>query len=110
MKRLTWLVLFLIPICGYAEDAVPSGLEGVLAALSAFVKQIPGEGWGAAVIVGLVLETILRLFKSERPRSILIAVANLLMLVSEICRKASVLLNKVIPQRVVTPKLEGPGK
>lgn len=80
-------------------------LQGVLAGISA---KIPLEGY-LVVVATILAEAVLRLFPSEKPRSILLAVANIFMLLSEIFRKLAALLNRVIPQKLNEPsKLEGP--
>jgi hypothetical protein len=116
MKTLIFIAALSIALfsyLAYGEAAVPVDCTNDLLCrlndfLSVISGKIPQDGMVIAVIA-VLLEAGLRLFPTDKPRSILIGVSNLLMLLSEVCQKISVLLNKVIPQRLKeVPKLGGP--
>lgn len=48
----------------------------------------------------LVVEFVLRLVPSDKPKSILLAIASVLGLVGAVLTKASEVLNKLIPQKL----------
>ena len=59
---------------------------------------------GMTATIAVVLEVVLRLFKSEKPRSILIFVGGAAIKVGAILVKLGDLLDKVVPQRIAAPK------
>ena len=59
-----------------------------------------------AAIIAIVLEFALRLFKSQKPLSILHAAAAILKSVGNVLSKAGEVLDKVLPQRVLPPASE----
>jgi hypothetical protein len=80
---------------------------------SAFAGEpIPGQSWadaamkvlgsieGQATIAAIVLEFALRLWKSEKPLSILYGISGALKLAGSVLTKAGDVLGKVIPQRL----------
>jgi hypothetical protein len=55
---------------------------------------------GSMATIGIVMEILFRFIPSEKPMGILILVASSLKGVGEILVKTSVILDKVIPQKI----------
>lgn len=55
---------------------------------------------GASVTIAIVLEVVFRLFPSEKPLGVIIAIAEVIKGVGEVLIKLSSLINKVIPQKI----------
>lgn len=78
-------------------DAIAS--EGI-AAVSAATDYIMNHLMGSAVIIGVVLEAVLRLFKSEKPRSILLVIAVVSEQLGKFFAAVAKFLHSVLPQRL----------
>lgn len=129
LKYVVLAVLAAVPFIACGEEAQPvvSGWYAFQAKAQAFFASIP-ESWEAMGAVGgfvlLGIEALFRLIKSDKPRSILYAVAKILdkvpAFLEEVAalvqaaahgaRKLAVLLNRLIPQRLkeAPPKVEPP--
>jgi len=87
-----FILAFIYPVIAFAQEvAGPDIFDKILA-------LIPGEGKGILVIAGAV-ELGLRLFKTEKPLSIIHLAAKTLHKVSAIAEKLADLIDKVLPQR-----------
>jgi len=93
------LALLIVPLFAFGDDmpVVWPGFEWIDSVI-AFIKDA-GTGIWMGVITAVV-EFILRLFKTEKPKSILLLVAWLLEKLSQVSLELSILLNRVIPQRL----------
>jgi len=132
LRNVVWIILmFFLPFVAFAVEAEPnpllSKLDQIGAAIGGFVGSLP-ENWAALGLVGMLVTTVaeafFRLVKSDKPRSVLFAVAKFLdwipSVLERVCgllqalaiaaRKLAVLLNGLIPQRLKEdpPKEEVP--
>lgn len=79
-----------------AQDQAPTGL----AVAEEWVKQLD-TAWASGAAV-LILELILRLKKTETPKSVLYVIANTFKLVGKVCEFCGNALDKVV-QRLKEP-------
>lgn len=91
---LTLFTMFLFSSTAFAQESAPDFADKIMGWLS----YIPMEG---AVISGaaVVIELVLRLFKSEKPLSIIYMVAKVMLAVGSLISRAGEFLDKVLPQR-----------
>lgn len=82
-------------------------MDAVLAFINGLIAQVPELSAGVVATVTIVLEFALRLFKSQKPLSILYAIAlgvskvgAILEAAASLVKKAGAQLDKVLPQRV----------
>jgi hypothetical protein len=68
--------------------------------LNQILDFVSNQLMASSVVVGLVLEFSLRMFKSEKPIGILHAVAGGLKVVAQIFGKVAEFLDKVLPQKL----------
>jgi hypothetical protein len=61
-----------------------------------FIKSVSGQ----TTILAIVVETVLRLVKSDKPLSIAHAVAATISKIGDICSAVAALLDKVLPQNL----------
>jgi hypothetical protein len=71
-------------------------MESVLDMIMGFLMSVEGS----AATIAIVLEVVLRLIPSDKPRSIILLVAGVCKKVGDILVKASEILNKVVPQKL----------
>lgn len=64
------------------------------------ILEFLGKAEGQAVIVAVVVEFALRLFKSEKPLSILYIVSGALKKIGDILVKIAGFLDKILPQKL----------
>lgn len=74
--------------------------------LEKILALIPSVDAGYVASITVALEFILRLIKSEKPLSILYIIAAVIKKLAEILLKISLLLDKVLPQRVKAPEVQ----
>lgn len=91
---------FLGAVTAFAQEATPApwGSEAV-AAVTKWIDAIPTEGTWVLIGAGVV-DLVLRLWKSEKPRSVLHAIAGMMMAIGTGVMKLATLLDKVLPQRL----------
>ncbi len=97
MKRL-FLILIIVPMTVFAQSDPPMG-QSLFEKLAAFFDAIPMNGT-IIIAITAILEVILRLTKSEKPRSILKFIETLLAILASGLQKLSDLLGKVVPDRL----------
>lgn len=68
--------------------------------LKHLVELIPSQGSGGVLAIGVILELVLRLVPSDKPKSILLAVDAGLKAIGDGCIKLAALLDSVIPQKL----------
>ena len=90
MAKVIALALLIPSVC-FAEG---------LPFLDTLIDLVP-EGGTALVVVSAVLEILLRLFKSQKPLSILLVIAGVLKQLMMLFEKLAALIDKVIPQRTM---------
>ncbi len=78
-------------------------MEQVIEVLNKIAAVIPLEGI-AVVAVGGVIDFALRLTKSEKPMSVVWAIANLVKAAAEVLYKVAAFMDKVLPQKVKGPE------
>ena len=61
---------------------------------------LQGSAMAQVAIIGMVLDFILRLIKTDKPASILLLVAKFAEVIAEILKAFSALVGKVVPDRV----------
>lgn len=54
----------------------------------------------SSFVAGMIIEFALRMFKSDKPLSLLHGLAGSLKLIAQICGKVAEFLDKVLPQRL----------
>jgi len=64
------------------------------------ISSILTSGLGASTTIAIVLEVVLRIFKTPKPLSLLYAVSFIVHKIAEISTKMADLLDKVVPQRI----------
>lgn len=104
MKKFLF-AMFLIPCVVFAEDAVPKAAS-ILDKLSALIPQ---DGNGLAVvlfILGGVIDIPMRLWKTQKPLDLMIVFSKILFSLGNLCLKVSNLLDKVLPNKSVEPKVK----
>ena len=69
-------------------------------ALFAQIMEVLGSVEAQVGIIAVIVEFVLRLFKTEKPASVLYIIAGALKLAGAALAKAGALLDKVLPQRV----------
>lgn len=92
LNKILFLVLVLLPVAVFAADP-SAAVDSVTSFISAKVMALAG-------IVSIILEAVLRLVPSEKPRSILLMVDALLKSIAALCSKCADFLDKVIPQKL----------
>lgn len=71
--------------------------------ISKLFDAIPMSG-PVIIVAGLVLESLLRLVKTEKPKSLLLGAGKLLHLLSKGFEKCAMFLDMVIPQHLKLPE------
>lgn len=103
MKTLTQfllLVLVMLPALCLGETAAPAAAYPILEKAR---EWLDAAGMGTVFLVlSFIVESGLRLIKSEKPRSIMLYVAGLLKVLADVLGKLAGLLDRLIPQRIVT--------
>lgn len=90
MKKV--LLISLLPLTAYAEEAVKQGwVDKIMAALA--------SAEGASATIAVVVEFILRVVPSKKPMSIAHAVSAAVRTVARVAEKLADVLDKVLPQK-----------
>lgn len=98
------LVAFLMPVMAWAQEvAEPSKFDQILAAMEKFFASLP-QGGTAVVVIGGVVDFMLRMVKTEKPKSIAYAVAKMFHVLGDGFAKVAELMDKVLPQRTASKK------
>ncbi len=92
INKILFLVLVLLPVIGYCAD--PS------VAVDSVTAFVSGKMMAMAGLVSVILEAVLRLVPSEKPRSLLLLADKLLKSIAALCSKCADFLDKVIPQNL----------
>lgn len=88
------LCLAMVSGFAFAQDAIPG--QAIADQILAFLDGISGPTY---VIIGGAVEFILRLFKSQKPLSILYVIAGGFKMVGNLLAKVGNFLDKVLPQK-----------
>lgn len=75
---------------------MPAFLQSIVDMVLSFVASVEGQ----VSIVAVVVEFVLRLFKSDKPRSLLLVLSSALKGIGAMFSALSSLLDKIIPQRL----------
>jgi predicted benzoate:H+ symporter BenE len=93
MKIIIFLCTFLVSSLAFADDG------SFLDSLQKIIDGIPVDG--SVVLIGAtVLEFVFRLFKTEKPKSIIYMVADCVKMFGAGLTKVGTFLDKVLPQRL----------
>lgn len=93
---LTLFTMFFFSAVALAQEVAPE--PDLADKIMGWLDFIPMDG---AIVggVAVVLELVLRLFKSDKPQSIMYMVARILSAVGALISRAGEFLDKVLPQR-----------
>ena len=94
--RLLFLI-FIFPVLAFAQDAIPA--PDLADKIMSWVGFIPLDG-GVVGGIAIVVELLLRLVKSDRPRSIIHLVSRVMQAIAALIGRAGDLLDKVLPQKL----------
>lgn len=95
------LVLFAVmasPVVLLAQDAAAPE-KGFLDKFSDIVDKIPTEGAIVVVLAG-VMDLVLRLVKTDKPRSIMYFISDILKLAGKALDKVGAFMDRILGQRV----------